>query len=92
MSRKKAATPIWTLGRVRVWQIVKRSMIDTGGPDAQHRSPKGLRHGFGINGKVNGVPLHVVQKWVGYVHLSPTTGYADAEGKEEQNITARMWG
>jgi len=91
-SRRKAAAPIWDLSRVRVWQIVKRVMIEAGIPDAPHRSPKGLRHGFGINATVNGVPLHMVQKWMGHAQLSTTAIYADAVGKEEQYIAARMWG
>jgi integrase/recombinase XerD len=91
-SRKKAAAPIWDLSRVRIWQIVKRVMIEAGIPDAPHRSPKGLRHGFGINATVNGVPLHMVQKWMGHAQLSTTAIYADAVGKEEQHIAARMWG
>jgi integrase len=91
-SRKRAATPIWDLGRVRVWQIVKRIMIQAGIPDAPHRSPKGLRHGFGINATVNGVSLHMVQKWMGHAQFGTTAVYADAVGKEEQNIAARMWG
>jgi len=91
-SRKKAAVPIWDLGRVRVWQIVKRIMIEAGIADAPHRSPKGLRHGFGINATVNGVPLHMVQKWMGHAQLSTTAIYADAVGKEERGIAARMWG
>lgn len=90
-SRKKAATPIWPLSRVRIWQIVKGVMIAAGIPDAPHRSPKGLRHGFGINATVNGVPLHMVQKWMGHAQLSTTAIYADAVGKEEQDIAARMW-
>lgn len=68
-SRRKAVAPIWDLSRVRVWQIVKRVMMEAGIPDAPHRSPKGLRHGFGV-----------------------TAIYADAVGKEEQHIAARMWG
>jgi len=51
-----------------------------------------LRHGFGINATVNGVPLHMVQKWMGHAQLSTTAIYADAVGKEEQDIAARMWG
>jgi len=91
-SRKLAAAPIWPLSRVRVWQIVKRIMIEAGIPDAPHRSPKGLRHGFGINAAVNGIPLHMLQKWMGHAQLSTTAIYADAVGKEEQDIAARMWG
>ena len=91
-SRRQAAAPIWPLSRVRVWQIVKRIMIEAGLPDAPQRSPKGLRHGFGINATVNGIPLHMVQKWMGHAHLSTTAIYADAVGREEQDIAAKMWG
>lgn len=92
MSRKLAAAPIWPLSRVRVWQIVKRTMIDAEIADAPHRSPKGLRHGFGINATVNGIPLHMLQKWMGHAQLSTTAIYADAVGKEEQVIASKMWG
>lgn len=91
-SRKRAGALIWPLSRVRVWQIVKRIMVEAGLPDAPHRSPKGLRHGFGINATVNGVPLHMVQKWMGHAQLGTTAIYADAVGKEEQDIAAKMWG
>jgi len=88
---RKAAAPIWPLSRVRVWQIVKDVMIEAGIPDAPHRSPKGLRHGFGINATVKGVPLHMLSKWMGHAQLSTTAIYADAVGKEEQDIARRMW-
>lgn len=90
-SRKQAKSQIWPLSRVRVWQIVKEIMIEAGIPDAPHRSPKGLRHGFGINATVNAIPLHILQKWMGHAQLSTTAIYADAVGKEEQDIAARMW-
>jgi integrase len=90
-SRKRAHVPIWALSRVRVWQIVKSVMIEAGISDAAHRSPKGLRHGFGINAVVKGIPLHMLQKWMGHAQLSTTTIYADAIGKEEQDIAAKMW-
>jgi integrase len=91
-SPKQAKKPIWSLGRLRVWQIVKDVMIESGIPDGPHRSPKGLRHGFGINATVNGIPLHMLQKWMGHAQLSTTAIYADAVGKEEQDIASRMWG
>ena len=91
-SKRQATEPIWSLGRTRLWQIVKRIMIEAGIPDAPQRSPKGLRHGFGINATVNGIPLHMLQKWMGHAQLSTTAIYADAVGKEEQDIASRMWG
>jgi hypothetical protein len=62
-SRKRANVPLWPIGRVRVWQIVKRIMIEAGLPAAPQRSSaKGLRHGFGVNASVSGVPLNMLQK------------------------------
>ena len=90
-SRKRAAAPIRPLSSVRVWQIVKRIMIEAGLPDGPQRSPKGLRHGFRVNAAVNGIPLNMLQKWLGHAHLSTTAIYADAAGCEEQDIAGRMW-
>ncbi|MEP0962958.1 MAG: site-specific integrase [Roseobacter sp.] len=71
---------------------VTRIMINAGIADAPYRSPKGLRHGFGVNAVVSGVPLHMLQKWMGHAQLSTTQIYADPMGKEEQDIASRMWG
>jgi site-specific recombinase XerD len=38
-----------------------------------------------------GIPLNMVQKWLGHAQLSTTAIYADAVGAEEQSIAARMW-
>jgi site-specific recombinase XerD len=56
-----------------------------------HASPKGLRHGFGITAISKGIALNMLQKWLGHAQLSTTAIYADAMGKEEQSIAARMW-
>jgi integrase/recombinase XerD len=54
-------------------------------------SPKGLRHGFGVAAVSAGIPLNLVQKWLGHAQLTTTAIYADAVGEEEQSIAARMW-
>ena len=48
----------------------------------------GLGHSFGIDG----VPLNLVQKWLGHAQLTTTAIYANAVGAEEQDIARRMWG
>lgn len=90
-SKKLASVSIWPLSRVRVWQIVKTVMIEAGIPDAPHRTVKGLRHGYGINATSNGVPLNMLSKWMGHESIETTAIYADAVGKEEQDIAAKMW-
>jgi site-specific recombinase XerD len=39
-----------------------------------------------------GVPLDLVQRWLGHAQLTTTAIYADAVGAEEQAIVQRMWG
>ena len=56
-----------------------------------HASPKGLRHGFGVAAVSAGIPLNLVQKWLGHAQLSTTAIYADAVGAEEKDIARRMW-
>jgi site-specific recombinase XerD len=58
------------------------------GPDAL---PKGMRHRFGIAAVSAGIPLNLVQKWLGHVQLPAIAIYTDAEGEEEQSIAARIW-
>jgi integrase/recombinase XerD len=91
-SPKKKHVPIWDLTRARIWQIATRIMIEAGIPEGPHRNPKGLRHGFGVHAIVEGVPLNMLQRWLGHAQLSTTAIYADAVGKEEQNIASKMWG
>jgi integrase/recombinase XerD len=61
------------------------------GLDGVPPSPKGLRHGFGLAAVTAGIPLNLVQKWLGHAQLSTTAVYANAVGEEEQSIAARMW-
>jgi integrase/recombinase XerD len=39
-----------------------------------------------------GIPLNLVQKWLGHAQLTTTAIYADAIGAEEKDIARRMWG
>ena len=77
-------------GRATAWRRVHEIMHKAGisGPQA---SPKGLRHGFGVAAVQAGIPLNMVQKWLGHAQLSTTAIYADAVGAEEQAIAERMW-
>ena len=70
----------------RVCEVMARAGVR--GPQA---SPKGLRHGFGVAAVTAGVPLNLVQKWLGHAQLSTTAIYAEAVGEEEHAIAARMW-
>ena len=56
-----------------------------------HASPKGLRHGFGVQAVRSGVPLNLLQRWLGHADIATTAIYADVMGAEEREIAARMW-
>ena len=81
---------LWALGRTRAWQIVTGTMKEAKIKGA-HATPKGLRHGFAIHAVQSGVPLNLVQRWLGHAQLSTTASYANAIGAEERNIARRMW-
>ena len=82
---------LWPWSRMTGWRAVHAVMAaaDLDGPQA---SPKGLRHGFGVAAVSAGIPLNLVQKWLGHAQLTTTAIYADATGAEEKDIARRMWG
>lgn len=81
---------LWPVARMTGWRMVHRVMdeADLSGPAA---SPKGLRHAFGVAAVSTGIPLNLVQKWLGHAQLSTTAIYANASGDEEQTIARKMW-
>lgn len=82
---------LWPWSRMTAWRRVAEVMA-AAQIDGTQASPKGLRHGFGVAAVSAGIPLNLVQKWLGHAQLSTTAIYADAVGTEEKNIAARMWG
>ncbi|WP_254884153.1 site-specific integrase [Aquimarina sp. TRL1] len=87
----KAIKPLWTWTRQHSYEIIKKVMIDAGIPEGKHRMPKGLRHAFGVNAIVNGVPESRLQKWMGHSDLKTTSIYTNVIGREEREIAKRMW-
>ena len=60
-----------------------------GGPA---RLGQGLRHGFGVAAVSAGIPLNLVQKWLGHAQLTTTAIYADAVGEERSRASPRACG
>ena len=80
----------WPLSRTHAWRLIKAILSEAGVKGAAG-SPKGLRHGFGVTAVTKGVPLHLVQRWLGHTQMATTAIYADALGDEERLINTRMW-
>lgn len=81
---------LWPFTRMTGWRHVK-DVMHTGGIHGPHATPKGLRHGFGVAAVMAGVPLNLVQKWLGHAQLQTTAVYADAMGTEAQELARKMW-
>ena len=83
--------PLWSWSRMTGYRKVMEIMDAAGIGDGPHRCPKGLRHGFGINAILKGVPVTSLQKWMGHAMLENTAIYVDAVGAQQHDIAARMW-
>jgi len=83
--------PLWAMTRVHAWRLVKAVMDTADIVDGAHKTPKGLRHGYGINAMMKGIQLNMLQKWMGHSDMKTTAIYADAIGADERAIAERMW-
>ena len=88
---KKSNISLWPWQRTQAYNHIKRIMKEAGIPQGKHQSPKGLRHAFGVNAIVKGIPLNILQKWMGHSSMETTAIYADAVGREESEIALKMW-
>lgn len=85
------AKRLWPWSRSRAWQLVKIVMHQAGIAPGLHASPKGLRHGFGVHAIRNGIPLNLVQRWMGHASMTTTAIYLQVVGSEERELAQRMW-
>ena len=83
--------PLWSWSRTTAWRYIKKVMDSSNIQPGPHLCPKGLRHGYGIHAISKGVPLNMLQKWMGHSKMETTAIYANAVGEEQSNIASRMW-
>lgn len=86
-----AKVKLWSWERTTAWRHVKDVMQSADLGSGPQVTAKGLRHGFGVAAVSNGIPLNMLQKWLGHAQLTTTAIYADATGAEEKSIASRMW-
>lgn len=87
---RSPSEPIWQWCRMTGYRRIKEIMSEAEivGPQA---SPKGLRHSFAVAAISSGVPLNLVQRWLGHADMATTAIYTYAVGDEERAIAKRMW-
>jgi site-specific recombinase XerD len=81
---------LWPWSRWTAWRLVKTAMQEAG-IVGRRACPRGLRHGFGVGTLQAGVPINLVQRWLGHARLSTTAIYASASGPEEASFASRFW-
>ncbi len=81
---------LWPWSRMTGWRAI-HALMQAAGLPGPHASPKGLRHSFGVTAVSAGIPLNLLQKWLGHAQLTTTAIYANATGAEEKNIASKMW-
>ncbi len=81
---------LWPWCRMTGYRRIKEVM-ERAGLKGPHATPKGLRHGFGVAALERGVPLNMLQKWLGHANMATTAIYGNAVGAEERHIAERLW-
>jgi site-specific recombinase XerD len=53
--------------------------------------PKAFRHGFGTGIVQAGIPITLLQRWLGHARLSTTAIYTQVSGPEDFALAERYW-
>lgn len=81
---------LWTWSRMTAYRGVNSVMIEAGvGPD--QAKPKALRHSFAIAALEAGIPLNLIQRWLGHADWKTTAIYTELIGDEEYHFASRLW-
>jgi integrase len=85
-----ATVRLWPWHRMTAHRRIKEVMVaaNVHGP---HATAKGLRHGFGVAALERGIPITLLQKWLGHAKLATTAIYGDAVGAEERRMARKLW-
>ena len=83
-------TPLCTFGRTEAWKRVAAVMHEAHVTGIR-ASSRGLRHGFAVSAVLSGVPLNIVQKWLGHASIATTAIYTNVVGAEERDLAQKVW-
>lgn len=81
---------LWGWSRTKGWMVVK-DIMQKAAITGEQASPKGLRHSFGVEAVRRGIPLNIIQRWLGHAKIETTSIYTNVVGKEERELAQLLW-
>ena len=81
---------LWPVSRVTAWRWIK-SLMEAADISGAPACPRGFRHGYGVLALHSGIPINLLQRWLGHSRLTSTAIYADAAGPDEFLLAERLW-
>ena len=81
---------LFPIHRQTAYRWVGQIMKDAG-IKGSHANSRGLRHGFAVASIEVGIPVTLVQKWLGHANLSTTAIYTNVLGEQERNFAKLLW-
>ncbi len=81
---------LWPYHRVTAWRMVK-SVMTVAGLRGTNACPKAFRHSFGTGTVQAGIPITLLQRWLGHARLTTTAIYTEVSGPEEFHLAAKYW-
>ena len=87
LGRGKPSELLWDVDERTANRWIMKAMDDC---NLEH-TPRSLRHSFAVSAVTKGIPLNIVQKWLGHADIKTTAIYTNAIGEEERGLAERMW-
>ena len=79
--------PMLNLSRQRIGQVMKDGGTSRSGIDPARAHPHALRHTYGRNCVLRGVPIPVLQKWLGHSSMVDTQRYVELAGAHHEWVS-----
>ena len=78
--------PMLNLSRQRIGQVMKNVAREVG-IDPARAHPYAFRHTYGRNCVLRGVPIPVLQKWLGHASMADTQRYVELAGAQHEWVS-----
>lgn len=81
---------LWNWSRMTGWRRV-HAVMETAQIQGPQASAKGIRHSFGVLAVQHGIPLHLIQTWMGHAQIDTTLSYIHVHDFDAHHFAARLW-